>query len=90
MRSGELFNFLKQAVEVGASRALMDSGAMPSSINKSQAYRLYGRSNIDRWILEGVLEPLSDQSHKILFDKALLEAIAQASNRSTYLPVAER
>lgn len=90
MRTRELFILLKQAVEEGANKALLDSDAVPMSINKSQAYRQYGRCNIDRWILEGILIPLSDQSPKILFDKALLEQIANSSNRTTYLQVAER
>ncbi|HBI90714.1 MAG TPA: hypothetical protein DDY75_23120 [Sphingobacterium sp.] len=90
MKTRELFFLMRQATEEGVSRALSITGSMPKSINKSQAYRQYGRSNIDRWILEGILVPLSHQSSQILFDPEELESISDSSNRITYLQVAER
>ncbi|WP_185218081.1 hypothetical protein [Sphingobacterium mizutaii] len=90
MRARELFTFLKKAVEEGANKALTDSKVVSNCVNKTQAYRQYGRSNIDRWIQEGILTPQSDQSPKILFQRSHLEAIAASSNRKTYLQVTER
>ena len=90
MKMTELFLFMKQATEEGVLRALSQTGAKPKSINQSQAYRLYGRSNIDRWILEGILIPVSNQTSQILFDPEELESISDSSNRITYLQVAER
>ncbi|WP_313157484.1 hypothetical protein [Sphingobacterium multivorum] len=90
MKTRELFFFMKQATENGASKALLATAAAPTSINKTQAYRLYGRCNIDRWILEGILRPISVQTSQILFDPAELESISDSNNRITYLQVAER
>ena len=60
-------------------------------MTKSQAYRLYGRGNVERWLKEGLigLIPHSKKSKKIL-DRKQLETVAESSNRNTYLPVAER
>lgn len=90
MRTRELLILLKQAVEEGANKALTDSSAVSVRVNKTQAYCQYGRSNIDRWIQEGILTPSPDQSRKILFQRSHLEAIAASSNRKTYLQVTER
>lgn len=90
MKIRELFYYLKQATEDGASKALLSTSSAPNSINKTQAYRLYGRCIIDRWILEGILRPISMQTSQILFDPAELESISDSSNRITYLQVAER
>ncbi|TWI15668.1 hypothetical protein [Sphingobacterium siyangense] len=90
MKTRELFFYMKQATEDGASKALLATAAAPTSINKTQAYRLYGRCNIDRWILEGILRPISIQTSQILFDPAELESISDSNNRITYLQVAER
>ncbi|MGZ3937042.1 MAG: hypothetical protein ACXVMS_18800 [Flavisolibacter sp.] len=57
---------------------------VPASFTKQQAYRLYGRSDVDRWIAEGLIP--SDER----IDRVTVERIASQSNRITYLPVAER
>lgn len=90
MKTRELFFYLKQAIEDGASKALIATAAVPKLINKAQAYRQYGRSNIDRWILEDILHPVSTQTSQILFDPEDLESISKSNNRITYLQVAER
>ena len=61
-------------------------------VTKAQAYRLYGRSVVDRWIAEGLLKPVQRDKHsrKSVLDRAALHRIASKSNRATYLPVVER
>lgn len=78
-------SLLRLTADEGAEKALLALGQLPDAISKSQAYRTYGRSNVDRWLTEGLLK-LSNQK----LSRANLEAIAAASNRVTYLPVAER
>lgn len=90
MRTKELSIFLRNAVENGASTVLMETNVVPELITKSQAYRLYGRCNVDRWILEGILKAISNKTTQILLDHAQLEVIAASSNRITYLQVVER
>jgi hypothetical protein len=54
-------------------------------ISKSEAFRRFGRTNVDRWIAEGLISPIGTT-----ISRAALEAVSAASNRLTYLPVAER
>jgi aspartate carbamoyltransferase regulatory subunit len=73
--------------------AAAHEGALPvlqklkitSTINKAQAYRLYGRSIVDRWVNEGLI---TLNGRKI--DKAQIEKISASCNRGTYLTVRER
>ena len=53
--------------------------------SKSQAYRLFGRTSVDRWVREKLIT-----THHKKFRRRELEAVAAASNRRTYLPVADR
>jgi len=85
MERDELTQLLSRTIAAGAAKALTLCAAQPESISKSQAYRLYGRSDIDRWLAEGLLTLSKNR-----LDKAALAQIAARSNRFTYLPVAER
>ena len=35
-------------------------------VNKAQAYRMYGRTDVDRWIKKGLCEPLTQLLRFIL------------------------
>jgi len=85
MKINELTTILKIAAKAGAEKALAGSGALPDGISKAEAYRLYGRGNVDRWLLEGLI-----QVSNATIDRVKLERVAAASNRRTYLPVTER
>ena len=85
MKINELTSILKIAAKAGAEKALAGSGALPDGITKAEAYRLYGRGNVDRWFLEGLIQ-VSNKN----IDRVKLERVAAASNRRTYLPVTER
>lgn len=85
MRTKELITTLRLATTAGADKALAACGNLPAGITKAAAYRQYGRANIDRWLQEGLIE--FSNKH---FDRAKLAQVAAASNRLTYLPVAER
>jgi len=85
MKITELSTILKIAAKAGAEKALAGSGGLPESISKAEAYRLYGRGNVDRWLQEWLIQ-VSDKN----IDRVKLERVAAASNRRTYLPVTER
>lgn len=92
MKLKDLVHLLKNAAEQGASNALTESGQLQEQLTKAEAYRLYGRGNVDRWISEGLISPTTskgNRSRKCL-DRKTLEAVAASSNRITYLPAAER
>lgn len=85
MKLSGLIPLLKIAATEGAEKALSNAGRQSARISKSQAYRRFGRTNVDRWFREGLLK--NTNKH---IDRTKLEAIAHASNRITYLPVVER
>lgn len=87
-----MFLLVKESAETGAATALAGNITQPDKITKSEAYRLYGRTNVDRWFKEGLLKPAVSADKKSLkcIDRKKLEAIAANSNRNTYLPVADR
>jgi hypothetical protein len=86
MERSELTFLLTRTAAAGATKALALCDHQPDAITKSQAYRLYGRSDVDRWLSEKLLIP----NTKNRLNKAALARIAAKSNRTTYLPVAER
>lgn len=92
MKLKELVNLLKNATEQGATNALAESGQLQDQLSKADAYRLFGRGNVDRWISEGLIHPTTcnERSSRKCLDRKKLETIAASSNRNTYLPVAER
>lgn len=92
MNLKELGFLFKGAVSVGADKALTDSGQLPEALTKAQAFRRYGRTNVERWLKEGLIctTKLGGSGSKKMIDRLKLEAVARASNRITYLPVAGR
>jgi peptidyl-tRNA hydrolase len=85
MKLSELIIGLRRAAASGAEKALSQCAAPSATISKAEAYRTYGRTNIDRWCTEGLIK-ISRKT----FNREQLAAIASSSNRLTYLPVAER
>jgi len=88
MKQSDLSRLLQFAVLDGADKVILQNKILPDYYTKAQAYRLYGRSNIDRWIGEGLIIP-AKFSRKCI-ERTALEHVACSSNRATYLPVAER
>lgn len=85
MKLTELINLLNNATAEGAGTVLSASGIMQDQLSKSDAYKIYGRSNVDRWLSENLIKISNRRINRLM-----LEAIAASSNRVTYLPVAER
>ena len=83
----ELKEFIPQlgnAIHAGAEKALALIGSQ-QHCTKASAYRQYGRSDVDRWLAEGLLIPVSKK-----INQTQLERVAAASNRISYLTVVER
>jgi len=92
MNPAELARILLESVTESTTKVLVENTVLKDRISKADAYRLYGRSQVDRWIAEGLLKPSKKQFFisPSCIDRKKLEAIAAESNRGTYLPVAER
>jgi len=91
MKQAELTRIFLESVTGGTAKALSET-SIQTMVSKAEAYRLYGRSQVDRWISEGLFKPLKGQIYisKSGIDREKLEAIAATSNRGTYLPVSDR
>jgi isopenicillin N synthase-like dioxygenase len=85
MKLNEITAFLTNASVKGAEDAFETLACSKKSFSKSEAYKLYGRSTVDRWLTEGLIQ-ISNKK----IDRQKLEAIAAKSNRISYLPVADR
>jgi hypothetical protein len=92
MRTVELARILLESVNDGTTKVLSESAIQKKWISKAEAYRLYGRAQVDRWITEGLLKPSAGQIFisPSGIDRKKLEAVSATSNRGTYLTVAER
>nr|WP_179413058.1 hypothetical protein [Mucilaginibacter sp. E4BP6]NYE65332.1 hypothetical protein [Mucilaginibacter sp. E4BP6] len=88
----ELARILLESVTDGTAKVLSENAIQPKRMSKAEAYRQYGRSQVDRWISEGLFKPFKGQIYisKLGIDREKLEAIAADSNRRTYLPVSDR
>jgi hypothetical protein len=58
-----LQQLLQQAAEMGAIIALIKTGKMKRYLKKTEAFRLYGRKNVEQWIDERVIKPRKDGDH---------------------------
>ena len=56
----QLERILALGSELGAVTALVKSGKLKPYLKKSEAFRLYGRSNIENWINTGLITPRKD------------------------------
>lgn len=54
---------LQEAAEMGAKMALIKTGKMKRYLKKAEAFRLYGRKNVEQWIGERVITPRKDGDH---------------------------
>lgn len=54
---------LQAGAELGATITLIETGRLKPYITKAEAYRRYGRKNIERWLEEGLLTPRKDGNH---------------------------
>ncbi|CAN5175561.1 hypothetical protein BH09BAC6_BH09BAC6_24180 [soil metagenome] len=85
MKLNELIGLVQKATLLRSENVIGVFIKNKSSYTKSEAYALYGRSNVDRWLNEGIIRII----HKKI-DRSKLETVAASSNRNTYLPVTER
>lgn len=88
----ELRNLLKDAAELGATKALISVGQIPEMISQTDAYKLYGESVVKRWVREGLVKRHKDgdATSKVRYSRIDLDLLARSNNRATYLPTKER
>ena len=88
----EFRNALIDAAEIGAKMALVELGLIKPYLKMREAQLKYGKSIVNRWIIEGLIKPIKDgpRNASIRLNRIDLEILAKTCNRSTYLTVEER
>ena len=81
----ELRNMLTDAAKLGATQALADSGAIKPFMNKSEAYRAYGRASVDSWITDGLITPRGEIGKSWRIDRVEIQALASAKTVANYI-----
>lgn len=90
--NNQLIALLKDQAELAATATLIKHGTLKPYLSKSDAYRIYSRTNVDRWLKEGLISPIKDgtTSAKWRLDRLELETVSKVSNRPSYKTVNER
>jgi hypothetical protein len=78
---------IEAAAELGALQALILTGKLKPYLKKSDAFRHYGRSRVERWIADGLITPRKDGDHSAAWriDRMELECLVKANQLLRYL-----
>ena len=79
----QLQAMLEQAAELGAIVALVKIGKLRPYLKKSEAFRQFGRTNIEHWIESGLITPRKDGNNSAAWRIERLEV--EVISRSIYL-----
>lgn len=82
----EFRNALVDAAEVGAQKALINVGVLSATIKLADAYRLYGRRQVDAWIEARLIDPIKDGSRNcsVRIDRVQITGVAMTANRKAF------
>lgn len=83
----EYMNALIDAANIGALKALEMVGASKPYLKLREAFRLYGRRIVKRWIDEGLIHTIKDgdKNSSVRISRVEIEAVSMACNRATYI-----
>lgn len=83
----QLGQLLRDAAEMGAKLALAKTGKIKPYLNKSEAFRLYGRKNVELWINQGLITSRKDGNHSATWriDRMEAEAIHKSIDAIRHL-----
>lgn len=78
---------IQEAAEMGAVLALIKTGRIKPYLKKSEAFRKYGRANVETWIEGGQLTIRKDGGHSAAWriDRLELEAVVKSIQLLQYL-----
>jgi hypothetical protein len=84
----QLEKFMQDIAELAAITTLVKAGLLKPYLKKSEAFNIYGRRNVDRWLSNGLLTPRKDGDHSAAWrlDRIELETISKATSIYHYLP----
>ncbi|RZJ23750.1 MAG: hypothetical protein EON51_02200 [Acinetobacter sp.] len=84
LTSRQLQMLLECAAEMGAIQTLSKAGIIKAFLKKSQAYRLYGRKNVEKWISLGLITSRKDGNHSATWRIDRIEAEALSKSQALY------
>jgi hypothetical protein len=82
----EFIEILKAVPRFSSVQSLISAGLIKRFISKAEAYRQYGRANVDFWIKSDLVKMVKDgdNSSTLRLDRIQLEAVALTSNRAEW------
>lgn len=75
----EYRNALIDAAELGATKALIEIGQLKPYFKLSEANKLYGRSNVKKWIEADLVKPIKhgERNSMVWIDKIQIMTVAK-------------
>ncbi|WP_185214082.1 hypothetical protein [Sphingobacterium mizutaii] len=83
----QLQTLLSYAAEMGAKLALSKTGHIRPYLKKSEAFKRYGRKNVEHWIGLGLITPRKDGNHSAAWriERMEIEAVSKSREAMRYL-----
>jgi hypothetical protein len=78
---------VRESAEMGAIQALIKAGKLKPYLKKSEAFRKYGRANIEQWAERGLITIRKDGDHSAPWriDRIEVEAIVRSIGLLQYI-----
>jgi hypothetical protein len=78
---------IQEAAEMGAIQALTKAGKLKPYLKKTEAFRKYGRANIEHWAENGLITIRKDGDHSAAWriDRMEVEAIVKSIDLLRFL-----
>lgn len=83
----QLQMLLADASELGALKTLTKVGKIKPYLKKSEAFRRFGRNNVEQWIVHGLITPRKDGTHSAAWriDRIEIEILYKAELAMKFL-----
>ena len=83
----QLQHLLADASELGAIIALSKIGKIRPYLKKSEAFRRFGRKNVETWISRGLITPRKDGTNSAAWriDRIEIETVHKAKSAMNFL-----
>ncbi len=77
---------MQDSMELGVKKTLVELGLLTPYLSKQQAYKMYGRAQVDRWLKEKLIGKIKDGTNtsSMRLSRMELEMVAKTSNRMSW------
>jgi hypothetical protein len=76
-----LYEHVKVASEEGTKKALAEAGLLRTWINQSEAFQVYGRTNVKKWVNAGLVDASREGKGQIRYS---VEQLNNACSKGSY------